>query len=1006
MFTDASAAPPVPVGRPSLATVPAGLSFADAVATGLLAEHAGDPAGLADTLILVPNRRAARALSEAFLRASDGRALVLPRMSPIGDVDEAELVLGGGADLDLLPEIPSLRRRLHLTRLVNTWQAKRATGPADMAQSARLAEALATFIDEVAVERIDVARLQTLVGGDYAKHWEITLDFLSIITKGWPAVLESEGFVDPATRRNQLLAAQARAWHENPPLHPVIAAGSTGSVPATADLLAVVARLPQGRVIFPGLDLGLDDASWDLLEATHPQWAMKQTLEHLRASRSDVEAWPRGATASPRALLLSEALLPARSTGRWRLSAQNLDLAAGLAGLSAIEAQSAPEEAAAIALLMRETLEVPEQTAALVTHDRDLARRVAAELGRWGIAVDDSAGRPLATTPPGAFLRLLAEAAAHQLAPVPLLALLKHPLAAGGMEPDQFRRRARQLEVTLLRGPRPGPGLAGLAAALDLARAEVGPERESERAPARHARLDQLAAFVDRLGGILGPFLDEVGRHEAVLPDLVTAHVTAAERLAARPGEAGSVHLWAGEAGQVAADFTADLVKAGDSLGAFPGRAYPGLFEALTAGVAVRPRAGTHPRLKIWGPLEARLQQADLVILGGLNEGTWPPSIPADPWLSRPMRAKFGLLPPERRIGLSAHDFAQAAAAPRVVLSRAAKVDGTPTVPSRWLLRLETLLGAKPAAASALAWTEHLDPAVGEAVLPPAPCPPLAVRPREASVSDVETWMRDPYALYARRILKLNPLDPLDADPGAAERGNIIHDALFTFLTEVGPAPLPPDAFARLCEHGRRAFGPALARPSVAAFWWPRFEAVARWFIAMELARRANGCVPVGLEVKGERIIQAAGGPFRLTARADRVDRLDDGTLEVIDYKTGIPPTLRVVQAGFSPQLPLEGAIALAGGFAGIPAAPLAGLSFWRLSGGATPGEAKWLDADPAELATAALAGLEALIARFDDPSSTYLSRPRPKHVRFGRYDHLARVAEWSGGGDDTGDDA
>ena len=997
---------PIAVGRPNLATVPAGLSFADAVATGLLAEHEGDPAGLADTLILVPNRRAARALAEAFLRVSDGRALVLPRMSPIGDVDEAELVLGGAAELELPPEILPLRRRLLLARLVNDWQAKRDTGPADMAQSARLADALASFIDEVAVERIDVGRLQTLVGGDYARHWEVTLDFLSIITKAWPAVLELEGCVDPATRRNQLLDAQARAWHENPPLHPVIAAGSTGSVPATADLLAVVARLPRGRVIFPGLDLGLDEESWDLLEATHPQWAMKQTLDRLHASRSDVDLWPRGASPSQRARLLSEAMLPARSTARWRLSGPRLDLEAALTGLSSIEAQSAPEEASAIALLMRETLEVPEQTAALVTHDRDLARRVAAELGRWGIAVDDSAGRPLATTPPGAFLRLLAEAAAEQLAPVPLLALLKHPLAAGGMEPDKFRRLARQLEVALLRGPRPGPGLAGLEAALDLARAEVGPDRDSERAIARLARLDQLAAFVSHVAGILGPFLAEVARREAELPALVTAHVTAAERLAARPTEAGSVHLWAGEAGQVAADFTADLVKAGDSLGAFPGRAYPGLFEALTAGVAVRPRAGAHPRLKIWGPLEARLQQADLVILGGLNEGTWPPAIPADPWLSRPMRAEFGLLPPERRIGLSAHDFAQAAAAPRVVLSRAAKVDGTPTVPSRWLLRLETLLGAKPAATPALAWADQLDPAVGQPVLPPAPCPPLDARPREASVSDVETWMRDPYALYARRVLRLDPLDPLDADPGAAERGNIIHDALFTFLAEVGAAPLGPDAFARLSDHGRRAFGPALARPSVAAFWWPRFEAVARWFIAEEMGRRANGSLPAGLEVKGEFILNAPGGPFRLTARADRVDRLADGTLEIIDYKTGAPPSLTSVQAGYAPQLPLEGVIALAGGFAGIAAAPLAALSFWRLSGGSPPGEVKPIRAEPADLTNAALAGLAALVARFDDPLTTYLSRPRPKHVRFGRYDHLARVAEWSGGGEGAEDDA
>jgi ATP-dependent helicase/nuclease subunit B len=968
--------------------VPAGTPFADALARGLLDGHGGDPAALADTLVLVPNRRAARALGEAFLRASDGKALVLPRMAPIGDVDEAELMLSG-ADLDLPPAISGLPRRLHLARLVAHWHRARDRETPDMAQAARLAEALAAFIDEIAIERLDHKALRGLVREDLAEHWKITLDFLEIVTGSWPAMLADLGRLDPADRRNRLLEAQTDTWRKSPPAFPVIAAGSTGSLPATADLLAVVARLPRGEVVFPGLDLSLDDESWGLLEPTHPQWAMKQTLERMRATRDDVRHWPGTPDEpSPRARLLSEAMRPAPTTGRWRDAEDRVDLDAALDGLAWVEARSAPEEAQAIALLMRETLEVPGRTAALVTHDRGLARRVAAELGRWGVEVDDSAGRPLSTTPPGAFLRLLAEAVADGLAPVPLLALLKHPLAAGGMEPVRFRTLARRLERAVLRGPRPGPGLAGLEAALEAAMA--GDKGE---------RLEPLVAWLDRLRRILAPLLAESARADATLPRLVEAHVAAAEALAATEEEPGQARLWAGDAGQAAADFVAELVEAGDALGPFAGRSFPGLLDALMAGVAVRPRFGAHPRLHIWGPLEARLQQADLVILGGLNEGTWPPAIPADPWLSRPMRDRFGLAPLERRTGLSAHDFAQAAAAPRVVLSRAAKVDGTPTVPSRWLLRLETLLGeGRRAAAPALGWTAALDPPMGAPVGPPAPRPPLAARPRVLSVSDVERLRRDPYALYARRILRLAPLDPLDADPGAAERGTFIHAALESFLREMDGERFGDDALDRLLAHGRRAFGPALARPSVAAFWWPRFEAVARWFVTIQAERRHRGIVPVALEVEGRLVIQAPGGPFTLTARADRIDR-EAGGLVIIDYKTGAPPGAKEIKAGYSPQLPLEALIAEAGGFTGVPAAPVSELAFWRLSGGDPAGEEVFIRADLDELKEGARGGLAALVAHFDDPDTPYFSRPRPKFVKYGEYDHLARVAEWAGAG-------
>jgi ATP-dependent helicase/nuclease subunit B len=495
------------------------------------------------------------------------------------------------------------------------------------------------------------------------------------------------------------------------------------------------------------------------------------------------------------------------------------------------------------------------------------------------------------------------------------------------------------------------------------------------------------------------------------------AHVDLAERLAGSDTQAGAARLWAGDAGEAAAEFVAELARASADFPAIDGRTYPGFLAACFGGRVVRARYGRHPRLAILGLLEARLIQADVMILGGLNEGTWPPEPPADPWLSRPMRKAFGLPAPERRIGLSAHDFAQACAAPQIVLTRSTRVEGTPTVPSRWLLRLDTVLAAAGAKqkiappADLVFWRQSLDrvkPLPGASA--PAPRPPVSARPNRLSVTEIETWRRDPYAIYARHILGLKALDPIDADPGAAERGIFIHAALAEFVRRYRDA-LPADPESRLIEIGLRHFGAALARPTVWAFWWPRFIAVARWFVANERTRRAHAR-PLVTEGSGELVIERPGGPFTLRARADRIDRLDDQTLAIIDYKTGSLPDKRDVLLGFSPQLPLEAAMARTGGFAGVAAAPVSQLRYWRLSGGDPPGEELALDQaklrgnepfpDSVTLADAALAGLERLIDRFRDPATPYRARPWPDYApRYSDYVHLARVKEWSAAGDD-----
>jgi ATP-dependent helicase/nuclease subunit B len=981
-------------------SIPPGWPFVDSLAAGLW-QQAGERAEvLAAMTVLLPTRRAARALREAFLRLSAGRAMMLPRMMPLGDMDDDELVIegdafSGGPGDDILlqkPAISGLKRQLMLARLVMA----RPDHPESPEQAMFLAAELARLLDQVHTERLDFKALAGLVPDDYARHWQVTLDFLTLVSELWPGILDEAGAVDAATRRNALLEARTHAWTKAPPQAPVIAAGSTGSIPATADLLAVIARLPQGAVVLPGLDRDAPDAVWSNLTPAHPQYGMAQLIRHLGVARADVADWPAvpaHVTSPARARLINVALAPADAADAGTLDPESAD--AALAGITRLDCPGPAEEADAVALMMRRALETPGRTAALVTPDRGLARRVAAALRRWNVEIDDSAGRPLTETPPGAFLRLVVAAVAEGLRPVTLLALLKHPLAGLGRARAECRRLARQLEIAVLRGPAPAPSVDGLRQALAGATTEG-------KAPA-----PELPKFLDDLEHALAP-LASAFKAGGSLADLVRAHTKSAECLAATDDESGADALWRGDAGEQAAALVAELTEAAGAfagVGAFVPTDYAQLFEAAMIGRVVRPSFGTHPRLFIWGLLEARLQRADLTILGGLNEGTWPPEAVASPWMSRPMMAAFGLPQPERRLGLTAHDFVQGLGAGEVVLTRAERVGGTPTVPSRWLRRLDNLLeriGRKQALASEepwLGWAAALDRPEGpRTVSAPRPTPPVAARPRRLSVTRIETLVRDPYSIYASHILRLLPLDPLDADPGAAERGTIVHRALDDFVRAY-PDDLPEDALPRLIEFGRKAFAGNLARPGVRALWWPRFRRIAEWFIANERYRREQGFRTAATEVRGAMTIEGRAGAFEITARADRIDYRADVGYAVIDYKTGTPPSNKQVEMGWNPQLPLEAAMLAKGGFATVEAGPTAHLLYMRLSGGRVPGEEKPVKLDVEAAVAGAVEGVTKLVHRFDGEATPYLSQPRPQFLNlYGEYDHLARVKEWRGG--------
>ncbi len=975
-----------------LASIPPNVPFLDTLAARWT-EAGDDPSR---GLILLPTRRAARALAEAFLRGAGGRPMLLPRIAAIGALDEAPLALAGA--LDLPPAVEPAERLAVLARLVMA--LPESEGGATTADRAwRLAAALADLMDEADWAEVALERaLEGAADAAHAEHWQITLRFLRIVTRAWPDWLAERQLLNPVARQVALLKAQALAWDAAPPAEPVWVAGTAGALPAVAGLLRTVARLPNGLVVLPGLDMAMSDAAWEAIDTPHPQGALRTLLASLGAVRGDVASWtaptevPAGRVAT-----LATALLPAPALAAWR-DAQT----PAAAGLTRLEPADQQEEAVAIALILRDSLQAPGRRAALVTPDRALAVRVSAELLRWGIVADDSAGEALGQTPPAVLLRLLAAAVADGLGPVALLSLLKHPLAAAGLTPAACREAARALERAVLRGPRPPAGLGALRELVGRAR----------NVPAI------VPDLLDRLEGCLAPLL-RVTAGQAAPADLLAALVEVAEALAATDEVPGPARLWAQEEGEALAATLAAALAALPHLPDQPPAVLPGLIDALLEGVAVRSRRALrgrdqdaeHPRVFIWGLLEARLQAVDVVVLGGLAEGAWPPATDPGPWLSRPMRVAAGLRSPEEAVGAAAHDFVMAAcSAPVTVLSCPRRRDSAPAVPSRWLARLEAFLSGQGAALPrhpAVAWARALDrPATERRRLdPPSPRPPVGLRPRRLNVTDIATWIADPYAIYARHVLKLEMLDPLEQPTDAIDYGMLVHKALEFFLSEVGYA-WPADALERLMAAMDRALLAQRVRPALAAWWAPRLYRIADWVAGQEIARRAaSPPVRIAAERRGEWSLDVPGG-FLLRGRADRIEQRTDGRLAILDYKTGTMPTQAAAEAGDAPQLLLEAAMALAGAFGEDVRATTAELTYWRVTGGGKPGEAYSLfegDGDALDRAVRdAEARLRALIEAFDDPERPYLSAPHPgRATRLDAYAQLARRSEWAGGGDE-----
>ncbi|MEZ5996495.1 MAG: double-strand break repair protein AddB [Hyphomonadaceae bacterium] len=952
---------------PRLRAIPASAPFLEVLADAMVRELAreDDPFALSDALVLAPNRRAAAGLMEAFAQRLGGAAL-LPAIRPLGDPHSGDDpdVWGADAPLETIaPPIDAMQRRLELAALIRRRDAAE-NGVEDPARAIALADELAKLLDSAAtVERVAWDKLPSLVTEiELARHWANSARFLEIITSFWPLHLAEQGCADPAAHGAALRSALAARWTQDPPQRPIVVAGSTGSIATTRALMRVVAGLPKGVVVFPGVDGDMDEQSWLCVRDQHPQFALKTTLDALGVARGDIPMLAvETQQGRARRVLMREALAPAERTADWlsRLDAAGgaAFVRAGAEGLRIIEAATEDEEASAIALLLREVLEKEGESAAVITPDAALARRVESKLMRWGVQPVVSHGTPLRECEAGVLLTLLCELARDPGEPVALAALLKHPrvrLGGGALW---------ALEHCALRGPRRHDTLDELEALPDLA-------------PWPEAR-----AIVARVREALSPLTALVQQRTLTLSAFAEALAAAAEACAG--GDA-----WQDRDGPLAAQLLRDAIVHGARLGSMAAHVAPRVMLGLMDGREVAPARGGDARVAIWGPMEARLQRRSLMILAGLNEGVWPAPPGEDPFLSRGMRDRLGLPSLDQRIGLAAHDFAQLANAPNVVLTRALRRDGAPTLASRWLWRLKTLVqGAGAAldeARNHLAWARALDARPEpRATSAPRPRPPAGKRLTRISVTEVETLIRDPYAVYARRILGLNHMQPIGAPPGPAERGRAVHRAIERFEDGADHALLAALLDEEFRRHGVTPERRMAERARLAA----SVDALIAWF-----AERRALCAAVYRERKG---VLALDG-VELSGVADRIE-VGDGHAAILDFKTGQPATVNQVESGLSPQLPLEAAMLARGAFPDLPSVRATELGYFRF-GGADP-TPKPLALKESAHATGeqALAALRGLLGRYAEPDQPFLSKPRVQFVKpYAEYDHLARRKEWA----------
>lgn len=927
--------------------IPFGQCFLKSLAE-LLIQQYPNPFDLAKALVILPTRRALLSLTEIFqTKVSGDTPIMLPRMIALADIPSENPLLI--TEIDQLPASISSWKRLGLfTQLVLKLPSYTPS------RALKAAQGLIHLIDEAETTGIDLENLKSLVVTDYAEHWQETLNFLKIVTDFWPSILKDLGLIEPQAKVRESLKILKQHWQENPPPYPVIIAGTTGTVPTTADLMKTVLSLPQGQVILPGLD---KTALNDELPLTHPQHTLSNLLSFLEINKDNVVAVPHQTSfEKARHQLLIAAmnnkdltLDSSFSTDHWP---------------QMVECASIAEEAKIIALMMRHYIEINQGKISLVSPNQHLCQLVETELKRWELVANTSNGRPLATSVVGGFVLLVAELFSSPTLSN-LLPLLKHPLCFKNNR-EEHLENVRTLEKNILRKYK-----------LEF----------SELSLSIADKMPSLSTWFEEIFKIINPLfsLPQKLTFKAIL-DL---HKNTCLVLTGETAE--NSPLWNQADGQAIQTLFNNLIEESSHFPSLSPKAYPTFFASLLHQTdKLRDYEGIGSRITILGALEARLSHSEVIILGGLNENSWPPSIDPDPWLSHSMRQQLGLPALERRLGLSAHDFSSCFYAPNLLLTRSLSDQGAPTIPSRWWQRLEVVAKKNSNVLKSTTqlpwkeWSKKLSPQLEPIVyMPPAPCPPIQSRPLSFSVTDIETLMRDPYGIYAKHCLKLFPLLPIESELGNADRGQIIHKILESFLRSYKKENSLKDLLDLAKPHFDKT-------PVTRTFWWNRFEQIAEWFLN-EL--KTNPAEAYLTEQKGELKFSLEKGDFIIKAIADRLDLLNEKHLRIIDYKTGTPPSLKDIKNGYSPQLSLEALIADQGGFP-IKASPDE-IAIWHLKGGEPAGKITKQEIT-AEFLIETETGLLKLLLAFMDPNIPYLACPVPEKAPFfNPYAHLERLSEW-----------
>lgn len=956
----------------NLYTLPTGVSFLDYFVDGILDRYGAEPLILSQIHIFLPSKRACHQLTPLFyqkyIEKFGKKTLFLPRLIPLGEIALDHIEINDQEflnDFNVKPAISPLKRQFILAHLIFAWSKQQQIGLHHFDQAFTLAQNLANFLDQLQSENIPLSKLQTLVPSLYAAHWQVTLDFLMIVSNHWPNILEENQKLDPIARRNFLFSALIQLYETSPPSYPVLITGSTGTFPMTAHLMKQILTLPQGHVILPGLDLDMDDNDWQQVKhhPTHPQHQLARLCHQNHWDRNNINIWHGTQKSTFQSAFLSSLFNP---NGKYTLlSSEHLDF---LDKITYLNCQDHTEEANVIALILKQANINPLKKSVLVTGDRDLVRRVKASLARWHLDVDDSHGTPLIQSQAGQFLLGLLDLIQHNFESIHLLNFLKHPFLYP--ETSLF---LENLEQIALRG------------AYSYTLSEIILKMTPDY-PEAVLFLKKIQETTKELHALLC-------KESTDLKHLIETHLKAAIAFA-------NDKLWDDDAGLALSQFYKNFLKDAQDLPAFDPQSYTNLLRQFFDKEVFRPKQ-FEASIAIWGTIEARLQNVDLVILGGLNEGSWPPEIKGDPWLNKAMRANLDLPPIERRIGLSAHDFCQAFGTQEIYLTRSERIHGSPQFPSRWLLKLENYLetlGLKHKLQSKTPWKEWaslLDaPIESITITPPAPKPSFELRPRALSATQIETLLRNPYAIFARHILKLKQLDPIQQEPSPAHFGNLVHNILENFQkNHIGL--LAPEDIGKLLLLGTQKLKELTLPPDLLFFWEPSITSILKWFFDEELKRRVFVKSSL-LEHKGIINLPLFKGDFTLKAVADRIDLYNNGQVEIIDYKTGQLPLQKDMLLGFSGQLLIEALIAVKNGFNFNMNADQLQLSLWRLKAKNDKAEIRTFKENLNILLPNIAAHLINLLNYYDDPNTPYLVHPIPeKAPTYDPYRHLSRIDEW-----------